>query len=190
VGSPNQLDFGVDSDCREVLTLTNPAATIMCHTKENQLLATHRITVRYTDEHNFVHRHREFVKLVHGDVADLIRRAKDEWVASKPPAAHIGDKIVVTVTLKEYREFKDMKGVVCHIVKGQTFLLCVRLDTVRLRASVRRLNANKANHTRNSFLQQDEGDLLLLTTDQVRITHKVIPPRVSIPRKCKRDALP
>jgi hypothetical protein len=243
VGSPNQIDFGVDGDCSEVLTLTNPAATILCHAKENQLLATHRITVRYMVEHNFVHRHRECIKFVHGDVAELIKRARDEWVASQSPASQppasalpptalppsfsgglpqtsgvsptvaasalasvsprnpyvdtphrdfsIGDKIVVTDTLKAFRDFQDMKGVICRIVKGHTYLLCVRLDKVHLRAIVVRLNANRENYIRSSFLDTDEGegDLLLLTTGQVRVTHKAIPPRETRGKR-KRDALP
>jgi hypothetical protein len=77
LGSQDQLDFGVDSDGREVLTLTNPTATILCHAKENQLLATHRITLRFMVEHNFVQRNLECVKFVHADIADMIRQAKD-----------------------------------------------------------------------------------------------------------------
>jgi hypothetical protein len=116
------------------------------------------------------------------------KEAKDHGVTGRIAGPlRPGDKVVVTDTLKAYREFKDMKGVVCRIVKAHTYLLCVRLDTVRLRASVRRLNANQANCNRSSFLQQDEGDLLLLTLGQVRVTHKAIPPRETRGKR-KRDA--
>jgi hypothetical protein len=57
--SQDQLDFGVDSHDSEVLTLTNPDETILCVSKENQLLATHRITLRYMVEGSFVHPNRE-----------------------------------------------------------------------------------------------------------------------------------
>lgn len=225
LGSQDQLDFGVDSDGREILTLTNPTATILCHAKENQLLATHRITMRYMVESNFIQRNHECVRFVHGDIADLLKKARDEWVtaqapagpalppsffsptvvASVPPRMHtktpyvdtphrsfnIGDKIVVTDTLKAYREFKDMTGVVRRIVKAHTFLLCIRLDTVRLRAQVRRLNANQENCIRTSFLNKNQDDLLLLTAGQVTVIHKDTPPQDKTPRnKRKRDAAP
>jgi hypothetical protein len=223
-GSQDQLDFGVDNEGREVLTLTNPAATILCHSKENQLLATYRITVRFMVERNFLKRNHDCVKYVHGDIADMLKQTKDAWLAAQAPAPalppsffsasippniaaavtslvhtrkiyvdcphldfSIGDNVVVTDTLKAYREFKDLKGVVCRIVKAHTYLLCVRLDNVRLRDSVRRLNDNRENYSRCSFLEQGEGDLLLLTQGQVRVTHKAILPRETRGKR-KRDA--
>jgi hypothetical protein len=122
-------------------------------------------------------------------VATVLARmpAKNPYVDTPHHSFHIGDKIVVTNTLKAYREFKDMKGVVCRIVKAHTYLLCVRLDTVGLRNSVRRLNDNRENHARCSFLVYGETDLLLLTTGQVRVTQKAIEPRETRGKR-KRDA--
>jgi hypothetical protein len=81
--SQDQLDFGVDSHDSEVLTLTNHDETILCASKENQLLATHRITLRYMVEGSFVHRNRECVRVVHGDIAAIIKQAKLDWVAAQ-----------------------------------------------------------------------------------------------------------
>jgi hypothetical protein len=234
LGSQDQLDFGVDSEGREVLTLTNPAATILCHAKENQLLATHRFTLRFMIEHNFVQRNLECVKYVHPEIGDMIRQAKDAWHAAQasapalPPSFFsaapqqssgispnvvaavkpliktsgrspyfdcphldfsIGDKVVVTDTLKAYSEFRDLRGVVCRIVRAHNYLLCVRLDIVRLRNSVRRLNDNRENHARCSFLNYGETDLLLLKPDQIRVTHKAILPRETRGKR-KRDGNP
>ncbi len=231
LGSQDQLDFGLDDDGHEVLTLTNPGATILCHAKENQLLATYRITVRFMVEHNFIQKNLDCVRLVHPDIADIIKQAKLAWHIANPsaPAAQpssfgapplyfgipptvvtsvltrhparstyvdcphldfsIGDKVVVTDTLKAYSEFMEMTGVVCRIVKAHTYLLCVRLDAVHKRNSVRRLNDNRENHARCSFLEYGETDLLLLTTCQVRVLHKAIQPRETRGKR-KRDGNP
>ncbi len=203
----------------------------MCHAKESQLLATYHITMRFMAENNFLQRNLECVKFVHGDIADVIKKAKNAWHIAHPsaPAAQpssfgappqytsisptvvtsvltrhpprnmyvdcpnhqfsIGDKVVVTDTLKAYREFIEMTGVVCRIVKAHTYLICVRLDAVDKRNSVRRLNDNRENHERCSFLDYGETDLLLLTLGQVRVTHKAIQPRETRGKR-KRDGNP
>ncbi len=86
LGRPDQIDFGVDADGSEILTLTNADGSILCAAKENQLLATHRFTLRYMVERGFMRRHRETVRIVHADIAVLIQQAKLLWLASQPPA--------------------------------------------------------------------------------------------------------
>jgi hypothetical protein len=76
LGSEEQLDFGVDDNGEEILTLKNPEETILCASKENQMLATYRITVRYMFENPFLLRHRECVRVVHPDIALLIKHAR------------------------------------------------------------------------------------------------------------------
>jgi hypothetical protein len=49
-GSEDQIDFGLDGFGKEILTLTNPEQTILCALRENQLLATYRMTLRYMSE--------------------------------------------------------------------------------------------------------------------------------------------
>ena len=73
-GSQDQVDFGVDNHGSEILTLTNHDETILCASKENQMLATHHITLRYMTENSFALRHRECVRIVHADVATKIKQ--------------------------------------------------------------------------------------------------------------------
>jgi len=76
LGSEDQVDFGVDDQGAEILTLKNPEDTILCASKENQMLATYRITVRYNFEKPFLFRHRECIRVVHPDIALLIKHAR------------------------------------------------------------------------------------------------------------------
>jgi len=97
LGRQDQLDFGVDEHGSEILTLTNPDGLILCASKENQLLARYRFTLRYMAESAFLHRHRECVRVVHGDIAVVIKQGTLDIAAARalliaapsmPPAAY------------------------------------------------------------------------------------------------------
>lgn len=82
LGSEDQLDFGVDDTGKEILTLKNPEETILCASKENQMLATYRVTMRYMFECQFLFHHREFVRIVHPDIAVLIKHSRANSAAA------------------------------------------------------------------------------------------------------------
>jgi len=75
LGQEDQVDFGVDPMGAEILTLKNIDETILCSSKESQLLPTYCITVRYMLENPFILRHRECVKIVHADIANTIKHS-------------------------------------------------------------------------------------------------------------------
>jgi hypothetical protein len=85
-GVKDQIDFGVDCNGNEILTLTNPEESILCASKENQLLATYRMTVRYLSDRPFTHSHRDLVRVVHTGIGRIIRD-KNNVVQTAPPPA-------------------------------------------------------------------------------------------------------
>ena len=86
LGSEDQLDFGVDSTGKEILTLKNPEETVLCASKENQMLATYRVTMRYMFERPFLLHHRECVRVVHPDIALLIKHSRANATAAAATA--------------------------------------------------------------------------------------------------------
>jgi hypothetical protein len=80
-GHQDQVDFGLDAQGHEVLTLTSPDGTIFCASRENQLLVTHRITVRYMSERPFTQRVKNCLHVVHSHIGTVIKNA------AHPPAA-------------------------------------------------------------------------------------------------------
>ena len=178
LGSEDQFDFGVDATGSEILTLRNPEETVLCASKENQMLATYRITMRYMFEGPFLLRHRECVRIVHPDIAVLIKaRANADAAAAAAAAARpreaihpwlqVGHKVHVKQTLQAYCEFVDKPGVICRIVKAPRFLFCVRLDDATLRTTAQRLNALPENRARFPFLTTNDDDLVVLRVDQL-----------------------
>jgi len=83
LGHEDQHDFGVDAMGSEILTFKNIEETVLCVSKENQLLATYRITVRYMFENPFILRHRECVRIVHPDIDHLIKHSRLEAYSNK-----------------------------------------------------------------------------------------------------------
>jgi hypothetical protein len=184
-GVKDQIDFGVDHNGREILTLTNPEETILCASKEYQLLATYRMTVRYLCDRVFTKKHRDCVRVVHADIGRIIRQYNTVNlipVTVPPPTTvvidshhhtfQIGDNVRVKSTLKAYVEFTNMTGVVKRIVrnKGYTYFFCVLLDCPLQRETVKTLNSLDVNMKRFSFLKQDEIELLCLKVGQIE-TH-------------------
>jgi hypothetical protein len=167
-GHQGQVDFGVDGWGQEVLTLTSPDETILCASRENQLLATYRITVRYLTDRPFTQRIKDCVEVVNSGIAALIK----SWV--KPPAAHsiykVGDSVVVTGALKAYEDSVHHTGVIKRIVQGHHYFFCVLLDCPKQRLSVKDANSLRPNKGRFRFLKPDEQELLCLKVGHIEKT--------------------
>jgi hypothetical protein len=86
-GVKDQIDFGLDCNGNEILTLTNPEESILCASKENQLLATYRMTVRYLSDRPFTISHRDLVRVVHTGIGRIIRDYNTAGMTAKPAAA-------------------------------------------------------------------------------------------------------
>lgn len=190
-GSHGQVDFGMDGFGREILTLTSPDESILCASRENQLLATHRITVRYLTDRPFTQRIKDCVQVVAQGISTLIKA----WgkppaapaTAAPAPASHggmrwgktaaevdaphskfqIGDAVVVKGALKSYESFENETGIIKRIVKGHHFFFCVLLDNPEARLEVKDINSLRANRGRFGFLKSDEQELLCLKVGDI-----------------------
>jgi hypothetical protein len=187
-GQQDQVDFGLDAQGHEVLTLTSPDGTILCASRENQLLATHRITVRYMSERPFTQRIKDCLHVVHSHIATIIKTAGHPPAApaagatpanaggSQAPkkevdATHdtykVGDRVVVTGAVKTYAELTPQRGVIKRIVQGRNYFFCVLLDCPAARQAVKDLNSMRVNRVRFPFLKADEADLFCVKVGHI-----------------------
>lgn len=91
-GHKDQVDFGFNLEGQEILTLTRPDQSILCVSQENQLLATHRITVRYMSERPFTQKMKDYIQVLHSSIGTIIK----DW--GKTPASTVSaDSNTVTV---------------------------------------------------------------------------------------------
>ena len=137
-----QIDFGLDSTGKEILTLTNREETILCDSKGRH-------------QQVFLVQHTSSIPRAHNTLGKMIRPAGtvapappvSALQAQAPPAPappapappatpdalyswfQVGHKVHVTDTLKAYREFKDNLGIICRIVKARHFLVSGRTRT-------------------------------------------------------------
>jgi hypothetical protein len=190
-GSKEQVDFGVDGFGKEILTLTSPDESILCASRENQLLATYRITVRYLTDRPFTQRIKDCVQVVAQGISALIKawgkppaapapaaptsavpaaasNAKMRWgkTAEEVDTPHskfrIGQAVVVTGALNAYEEFVQHTGTIKRIVKGHHFYFCVLLDCPEARLVVKDINSLRANKLRFQFLSPNSDEQELL----------------------------
>jgi hypothetical protein len=197
-GYQDQVDFGLDSQGQEVLTLTNPDESILCASRENQLLATHRITVRYMSERPFTQKIKDCLQVVHSHIGTIITtwgQSPAAPAAGAKPAAgsntggsqgpkkevdathdtyQVGDRVIVTGTLKSYADLALQQGVIKRIVQGRNYFFCVLLDCPEHRLVVKDLNSMHVNRVRFPFLKADESELLCLKVGHIEkdIAHK------------------
>jgi hypothetical protein len=105
LGWQDQVDFGVDSQKREILTTTNPESTIFCAKYENQLLATYRITVRFLADRQHTTTHYDTVRMYHPTIWKIIKEQK----------ATVGHQSIQGPPAKKQkrvpRDFTDYKGI-------------------------------------------------------------------------------
>ena len=186
-GVQDQVDFGVDAQGQEILTLTSPDQTIFCASRENQLLATHRITVRYMEERPYTQRYKDCCKVLHSHIISIIKvqnqiavsAAKQAAVAASKASTvrevdathdtyNVGDRVLVTGALKAYAEFVGCPGVIKRIVQGHHFFFCVLVDCPTKLKDVRDLNAQRVNKARFPFLKPDEDGLLCLKVGHIQ----------------------
>ena len=73
VGHKDQIDFGMSEEGSQILTLTNPEATILCASHENQLLPTYRVTVRFMAERALAPMQYMRVRMFHPLIWDAIK---------------------------------------------------------------------------------------------------------------------
>lgn len=73
LGHKDQVDFGTSEEGRQILTLTNPEATILCASHENQLLPTYRVTVRFMAERAITPLQYMRVRMFHPLIWEAIR---------------------------------------------------------------------------------------------------------------------
>jgi hypothetical protein len=196
-GHQGQVNFGVDGYGQEVLTLTSPDGSILCASRENQLLATYRITVRYLTDRPFTQRIKDVVHSVHCGIGTLIK----SWGKPTPPVApaasttqggapapapvysrwgkssaevdathikyKVGDAVVVTGALKAYQDSVGQTGVIKRIVQGHHYYFCILLDCPKQRPSVKDANSLSGNKERYRFLKPDEQELLCLKVGHI-----------------------
>jgi hypothetical protein len=174
-GYQDQVDFGLDSQGQEILTLTNPDESILCASRENQLLATHRITVRYMSERPFTQKIKDCLQVVHSHIATIIKtRGQSSAVDATHDTYQVGDRVIVTGTLKSYADLALQQGVIKRIVQGRNYFFCVLLDCPEHRLVVKDLNSIHVNRVRFPFLKADESELLCLKVGHIEkdISHK------------------
>lgn len=186
-GVQDQVDFGVDAQGQEILTLTSPDLSILCASRENQLLATHRITVRYMEERPYTQRHKDCCKVMHSHIVSIIKvqnkiaaSAAAQVLAAASKAStvrevdathdtyNVGDRVLVAGALKAYAEFVGCPGVIKRIVQGHHYFFCVLVDCPAKVKDVQDLNAQRVNKARFPFLKPDEGGLLCLKVGHIQ----------------------
>ncbi len=145
----DQVDFGLDAQGYEILTLTSPDKTIFCASRENQLFVTHRITVRYMLESPFTQRIKDCIHVVHSHITTIIKNTGHPPAAPTAGAApvntggsqtpkkevdtphdsyQVGDRVIVTDALKTYVDLTSQRHVIKRIVQGRNYFFCVLLD--------------------------------------------------------------
>lgn len=123
LGSEDQIDFGFDAAGKEILTLKNPEETILCASKENQVLATYRITLRYMYEKPFLLRHRECVRIVHPDIAHVIKHSRansDAAAAAGVTPAPLPDAAAAALAAATSLALKQRLQYVAGLKKSRT----------------------------------------------------------------------
>ncbi len=80
-----------------------------------------------------------------------------------------GAAVLVVGTLKDYAEFKGMRGVVTLTVQQHHRFICIRFESQAVRDAVQRLNALPRNKSSFEFLQDDQLDLLCCKVGQVKV---------------------
>ena len=166
-GTKDQVDFGFNGYGKEILTLTNPEQTILCASKENQLLATYRIKVRYMSERPFTQKNKDCIKVVHSDICKIIKEFRSMKYANHDTYQN-GDAVLVKGAIKAYAEFTNMSGVIKRIVQGHNYFFCVLLDCPVQRQAVQRINSLHVNKVRFPFLKQDESELLCFKVGHIQ----------------------
>ncbi len=147
------------------------------------------MTLRYMFERPFTQKHVDCVRVVHADIAKIIRDYTKTFFDVHHHTYQIGDVVLVKDTLKSYAEFTNMPGVVKRIVrnKGHTYFFCVLLDCPLQSQTVKTLNSLDVNKKRFPFLKQDEIELLCLKVGQIEThTNKHVTVRRNEPRLGKR----
>ena len=165
LGWQDQVDFGVDSQDREILTTTNPEGTIFCAKYENQLLATYRITVRFLADRQHTPTHYNTVRMYHPTIWQIIKqqttpmRPKPTLLTAVLATNNLetyngiskGETVVVQNANKAFRCCNEQEGVVRKItkVKDGHVYFSVQMCDAKLGVLIK-----KANKT--TYAGQDE----------------------------------
>ena len=164
VGMQDQVDFGVDSEGREILTTTNPEATIFCSKYENQLLATYRISVRYLKDRVHTPTHYNSVRMYHPTIWKIIKE-QAPTVGRKPALGGVsstalpatkdlevhngiskGQKVVVQKPAKAFLCCNEQEGVVRKITKVPDGHVYFSVEMCDAKLGVQIKKANKTTY--------------------------------------------
>ena len=122
LGTPDMVHFGVDFYGNQVLTSMNQAGNIFCASRENQLLPTHRIKMRFRREHKMTYAQNRLVQIFHPTVFDTAMKAwhikpnpssskTQDTPSSAERESHYGFKLKDQVTVaKQYQMFEFCNG--------------------------------------------------------------------------------
>jgi hypothetical protein len=155
LGHQDQVDFGFDQDGKQILTLTNPENTIFCASRDSQLSAHYRITVRYLSCRSHTAAQQSVVKIYHPTVW---RTIKGLGFSSCPPALaappakfvlqsfsgfYVGDKVKIVNPFKTHSFCHDQEGTIKQIVKGHASHFYIEMTNPEQSARVELANQNK-----------------------------------------------
>tara|TARA_Y100000389_G_scaffold15396_1_gene13665 strand:+ start:69771 stop:71117 length:1347 start_codon:yes stop_codon:yes gene_type:complete len=122
LGTPDMVHFGMDLYGDQVLTSMNQAGNIFCASRENQLLSTHRIKMRFKKEQKMTYAQNRLVQIFHPTIFDVAMKAWQITPVKSGPTSHhthgsgqreshhgFGLKDQVTIT-KQYQVFGFCNG--------------------------------------------------------------------------------
>ena len=163
-GQQDQVDFGVDSQNREILTATNPEGTIFCSKYENQLLATYRITVRFLAHRQHNPTHYNSVRMYHPTIWKIIKE-QTPTLGRKPTPPNVsftalpatkdlevhngiskGHRVVVQKPAKAFLCCNEQEGVVRKIIKVKDGHVYFSVEMCDAKLGVLITKANKTTY--------------------------------------------